>query len=385
MNNENILIVEDEKIIALDLQRRLERFGYSVIGMASDGAEAIALARERSPDIILMDIMLAGSMDGIEAAKQIKARFQIPVIFLTAYTDEKTLERAKEVEPFGYILKPFKERELYTTIDIALYKNSIDKKLRKQERLFSAILHSINDGIIATDTDLSIQFMNKIAEEITGWDEAAAKGRHAAGVLSVRDQKTQRDLLVTLPAKLEGKPYFFTEATVRNALGRTLLVDGSITRIHEKENESEGFLITLRDITEIKRMSETIDYQASHDTLTGLSNREELTYSLGELLAAIKATDARHALLVIDVDRFKAINDTCGATAGDELLRQIASHVQANVSRADLSARIGGDEFAIILKDCEPEDSITSRGASCPPSRPASSRGRTPSSPSPSR
>ena len=101
MNNENILIVEDEKIIALDLQRRLERFGYSVVGMASDGAEAIALAKERSPDIILMDIMLAGGMDGIEAAKHIRAQLGIPVIFLTAYTDEKTLERAKEVEPFG--------------------------------------------------------------------------------------------------------------------------------------------------------------------------------------------------------------------------------------------------------------------------------------------
>ena len=184
------MIVEDEKIIALDLQRRLERFGYSVIGMASDGAEAIALARERSPDIILMDIMLAGSMDGIEAAKQIRAQLAIPVIFLTAYTDEKTLERAKEVEPFGYILKPFKERELYTTIDIALYKNSIDKKLRKQERLFSAILHSINDGIIATDTEMAVGFMNKVAEGITGWTEAAAKGRHAAGILSILDQRT---------------------------------------------------------------------------------------------------------------------------------------------------------------------------------------------------
>ncbi|HOX33343.1 MAG TPA: response regulator, partial [Spirochaetales bacterium] len=115
MNNERILIVEDEKIIALDLQRRLERFGYSVVGMASDGMEAVALAKERAPDIILMDIMLAGGMDGIEAAGQIRDRYGVPVIFLTAYTDEKTLERAKEVEPFGYILKPFKERELYTT------------------------------------------------------------------------------------------------------------------------------------------------------------------------------------------------------------------------------------------------------------------------------
>jgi diguanylate cyclase (GGDEF)-like protein/PAS domain S-box-containing protein len=358
MNNENILIVEDEKIIALDLQRRLERFGYSVIGMASEGAEAIALARERSPDIILMDIMLSGPMDGIEAAKQIRSQLGIPVIFLTAFTDEKTLERAKEVEPFGYILKPFKERELYTTIDIALYKNTIDKKLRKQERLFSAILHSINDGIIATDIEMAVGFMNKVAEGITGWTEAAAKGRHAAGILSILDQRTQRMLLASVPHNVDEKPFFFNEAVIKNAIGQTLLVDGSITRIHEKENEADGFLITLRDITEMKRMSETIDYQASHDSLTGLSNREEFSFALNELLASLRTSDARHALVVIDVDRFKAINDTCGTMAGDELLRQIASHVQANISRKDISARIGGDEFAIILKDCEPEDSI---------------------------
>jgi diguanylate cyclase (GGDEF)-like protein/PAS domain S-box-containing protein len=358
MNNENILIVEDEKIIALDLQRRLERFGYSVVGMASEGQEAVSLARERSPDIILMDIMLAGSMDGIEAARQIRLQLGIPVIFLTAYTDEKTLERAKEVEPFGYILKPFKERELYTTIDIALYKNSIDKKLRKQERLFSAILHSINDGIIAVDTEMAVSFMNSVAERITGWSEAAAKGRHAAGVLSLQDQRTQREILGFSPPDVDDKPLFFTEALIKNASGADLLVDGSITRIHEKENEADGFLIALRDVTEIKRMSETINYQASHDNLTGLSNREEFSYLLHELLVNLRKSEEQHALLVIDIDRFKAINDTCGTMAGDELLRQIASHVQANISRRDVSARIGGDEFAIILKDCDPEDSI---------------------------
>jgi diguanylate cyclase (GGDEF)-like protein/PAS domain S-box-containing protein len=358
MNNENILIVEDEKIIALDLQRRLERFGYSVVGMAGDGPEAISLARERTPDIILMDIMLAGSMDGIEAARQIRAQLGIPVIFLTAYTDEKTLERAKEVEPFGYILKPFKERELYTTIDIALYKNSIDKKLRKQERLFSAILHSINNGIIATDRDLTVSFMNKVAESITGWNEAAAKGRHVAGILSLQDQRTQREILAGAPPNVDEKPFFFSEAIVKNAIGQTLLVDGSITRIHETKNESDGFLITLRDITEIKRMSDTIDYQASHDNLTGLANREEFSFALNELLVGLRTTDRSHALLVIDIDRFKAINDTCGTMAGDELLRQIAAHVQANISRKDISARIGGDEFAIILRDCEPDDSV---------------------------
>jgi diguanylate cyclase (GGDEF)-like protein/PAS domain S-box-containing protein len=296
-------------------------------------------------------------MDGIEASKQIRSRLGIPVIFLTAYTDEKTLERAKEVEPFGYILKPFKERELYTTIDIALYKNSIDKKLRKQERLFSAILHSINDGIVATDTDLAVSFMNKVAEEITGWREGAAKGRHAATVLSLRDLRSQKDILAQGPPNVDERPFFFSEAVINNAQGQTVIVDGSVTRIHEKENTADGFLFALRDITELKRMSETINYQASHDSLTGLSNREEFSYKLNELLRELRSSDSHHALLVIDIDRFKAVNDTCGAMAGDELLRQVAANIQANISRRDISARIGGDEFAIILQDCEPEDS----------------------------
>jgi len=358
MNNERILIVEDEKIIALDLQRRLERFGFSVVGMAASGSEAIDLAKDREPDIILMDIRLEGEMDGIEASKRIRAKYAIPVIFLTAYTDEKTLDRAKEVEPFGYILKPFKERELYTTIDIALYKNSIDKKLRKQERLFSAMLHSINDGIIATDTELTVSFMNSVAEEITGWSEASAKGRNIGGVVPILDQRTQKELLSGWIPNVDEKPYFFSEALVKNARGRSVLVDGSITRIHEKENASEGYLLTLRDITEMKRMSETINYQASHDSLTGLSNREEFSFKLGEILASLKTSGERHALLVIDIDRFKVINDTCGSMAGDELLRQIASHIQSNIARRDISARIGGDEFAIILQDCDPEDSV---------------------------
>ena len=362
MNNEKILIVEDEKIIALDLQRRLERFGYSVVGMASDGDEAITAAREREPDIILMDIMLAGPMDGIEASKRIRAELDIPVIFLTAYTDEKTLERAKEVEPFGYILKPFKERELYTTIDIALYKNSIDKRLRAQERLFSAILHSINDGIISTDTDLNVSFMNSVAEDLLGWEEKDAKGKRVSELLALSDARTGQDILSSGPLPVADRPFFFSEERIKNPKGKEFLVDGSVTRLHAKENDTEGFVIALRDVTEIKRMSETIDYQASHDNLTGLSNREEFSLRLEELLKSTRITQKQHALLVLDIDRFKAVNETCGALAGDELLRQVAAHIQANVARGDISARINGDEFAIILMNCELDDGANAAG-----------------------
>jgi diguanylate cyclase (GGDEF)-like protein/PAS domain S-box-containing protein len=357
MNNEKILIVEDEKVIALDIQRRLERYGYSVVGMASEGPEAIAVVGERSPDIILMDIELPGPMNGIETAKKIRALYGTPVIFLTAYSEPSLIEQAKEAEPFGYILKPFKERELLTTIDIALYKNDMDKRLRRQEQLFSAILHSINEGIVATDTDFRVSFMNPVAETLCGWKEETARGQRASGIVPLFDLETRQELLSSGPPLVSDRPFFFTEAQVRSKSGELVLVDGSVSKIREQSNDSEGFVITLRDITEMKRMSETISYQASHDILTGLSNREEFSYKLSELLKGARASTSTHALLIIDIDRFKAVNDTLGGLAGDELLRQVAAHIQANVSRRDVSARVGGDEFAIILMDCDLEDS----------------------------
>ena len=356
MNNERILIVEDEKIIALDLQRRLEHFGYRVVGMANDGLEAIAMAGEIQPDIILMDIHFPGTPDGIDAAREIKRKHNIPIIFLTAYSDEKTLERAKQVEPVGYICKPFKERELYSTIDIALYKHAIDQKLQKQERLFSAILHSVNEAIIATDVDMTINFLNPAAEAIVGLSGTEAQGLKVSDILSIEGARSSLDSFDIRP---EGnRAFLFDNILIRNTKGKSIVADGSVTRINQKENDTEGYVVTLRDMTELKRLSDTISYQASHDNLTGLANREEFTMRLEEALGTFSNGNEGHVLLVIDVDRFKAVNDTCGPLAGDELLRQLAAHIQANISRRDISARIGGDEFAIILRDCGIDDGI---------------------------
>ena len=116
MTNAQILVVEDEGIIAKDIQNILKSMGYAVPAIASSGEGAIKKAAETFPDLVLMDIVLGGHMDGVEAAEQIRDRFDIPVVYLTAYADNKTLQRAKITEPYGYILKPFSERELHTTI-----------------------------------------------------------------------------------------------------------------------------------------------------------------------------------------------------------------------------------------------------------------------------
>ncbi|MBC7096130.1 MAG: response regulator, partial [Methanobacteriales archaeon] len=110
----SVMIVEDENIVAMDIKQRLEMLGYKVTATVATGEEAIELAEKTRPDVILMDIVLKGEVDGIEAAEEIRRRFKIPIIYITAYSDKKTLERAKVTEPFGYIIKPFEDKELHS-------------------------------------------------------------------------------------------------------------------------------------------------------------------------------------------------------------------------------------------------------------------------------
>ncbi len=126
-----ILIVEDERILAADLEDRLKSMGYEVCARASSGEQAVELSAEKDPDLILMDIQLEGKMDGIQAASIIKERLDLPIVYLTAFSDEQTLNRAKVAEPFGYLLKPFQPRELRSTIEMALYKADMEKQLKQ--------------------------------------------------------------------------------------------------------------------------------------------------------------------------------------------------------------------------------------------------------------
>lgn len=133
MESPKILVVEDENIVALDIKNRLKKLGYSVPSIASTGEEAVKKAEITSSDLVLMDIMLKGDMDGIEAAEKIRELYDIPVIYLTAYADDKILERAKLTQPYGYISKPFKEKDLRTNIEMALHKHKMEKTEEKNK------------------------------------------------------------------------------------------------------------------------------------------------------------------------------------------------------------------------------------------------------------
>jgi PAS domain S-box-containing protein len=147
MNSCRILVVEDEAVVALDIQDRLAGMGYQLAGLTSSGEQALALIEQQRPNLVLMDIRLGGSMDGIAAAEEIRRRFHLPVVFLTAFSEDATLDRAKLTEPFGYILKPFHDRELKSTIEIALYKHRADEEIRRMNRLYNVLSH-VNQAVV---------------------------------------------------------------------------------------------------------------------------------------------------------------------------------------------------------------------------------------------
>ncbi|HEY9653750.1 MAG TPA: response regulator [Coleofasciculaceae cyanobacterium] len=152
-----VLIVEDERIIACNIRESLESLGYVVLAIAASGEKAIEKATQLQPDLVLMDIQLKGNMDGIEAAEQIWNNLSIPVLYVTGHSDKKTMERATITAPFGYILKPVQEQELYVAIKIALQRH-------EREQLLSAILKRMGDGVILVKAQNRIQFLNPVAE-----------------------------------------------------------------------------------------------------------------------------------------------------------------------------------------------------------------------------
>jgi two-component system cell cycle sensor histidine kinase/response regulator CckA len=194
MEKKRIFIVEDENIVSLDMKKRLEKLGYEVPGIASSGEEAVHLVLEMRPDLVLMDIKLAGKMDGVEAAKEILKSLSVPIVYITAYAENTTLKRAKITEPFGYILKPFEERELHINIEIALYRHMLQNIVKEREQLLYTTLQSIDDAVVVTDIEDNIQFFNPKAVLFTGVAKENAMGRKLAEVVTIVDTAADRTL-----------------------------------------------------------------------------------------------------------------------------------------------------------------------------------------------
>ncbi|MFQ6043066.1 MAG: response regulator, partial [Candidatus Poribacteria bacterium] len=254
-----ILVVEDESIVAKDIQKSLQILNYDVCAVVSSGKEAIEKVKENYPDLVLMDIVLKGKMDGVEAAKEIRNNFNVPVVYLTAHADERTLERAKITEPFGYIIKPFEDRDLRTAIEMALDKHGMEKRLKESEEWLSTILRSIGDAVIATDTEGLVKFMNPIAQDLTGWKQEYATGRSLEDVLHIVNEKTGEKIENPVTKVVqENVVISFNDAVLIAKDGTEKPIADSGAPIKDDKGNIIGVVLVFRDITERKKMEEEL-------------------------------------------------------------------------------------------------------------------------------
>ncbi|MCJ7811936.1 response regulator, partial [bacterium] len=269
MNKIKILVAEDENIIALEIKNRLEKMGYEVPALVSTKKEIIEKVSDLQPDLVLMDIMLNGHMDGVEAAEDIRARFDIPVVYLTAYSDENTLQRAKITEPYGFILKPLDERELHNTIEIAIYKHKMEQKVRENERRFYTTLKSIGDAVITTDIKGGITFMNSVAEELTGWKQNEAVGKSVETTFNIINAKTGLSSQNPVTTVLQ-KGFVFKlldNSILVSREGRETFIDDSAAPIKDEKDKILGVVLVFRDITERRKLEEHIRQSQKMDAV----------------------------------------------------------------------------------------------------------------------
>jgi PAS domain S-box-containing protein len=256
-----VLIVEDEYLIALDIESELIKAGYQVEGPCASAAEAMVTIASERPDVILMDIRIKGDMDGIETARRVTSEYDIPVVFLTAHSDSGTVTRARESEPFGYLPKPFHPGSVVATIEIALNKHNLERELRDYKSKLAAIVGTIGDGLIVTDQNSTIRFMNPAAEEITGWSMSDARDLPVSEVLPIVDPVSGVELDDLVPFVIASEEAAAIpagmQATARGS--RKYPVEGHLAP-SAKELQNGGCLITFRDLS--KRVED--DAEASH-------------------------------------------------------------------------------------------------------------------------
>jgi PAS domain S-box-containing protein len=297
MKNQGILIVEDEAIIALNIKADLEMRGYNVVKVVANGPDAVHAADEYSPDLILADIMIDGEMDGIDAVIEIQKNHDIPVIYLTAHSEEHTLQRAKSTRPYGYILKPVNLNELYSSIDIALYKYTMEQRLIESEKRYRNLIESVNDVIYATDDSGIITYVSPQIEELTGYKVTDVVGKEYSDFICDEDRENSMKHF----QKIRGA------SAIRAGEYRIIIKDGSLRWVQASsrpvfsDGTFNGMRGVLTDVTDKKNAEESLKVfkaiiENSNESIAVCNNNGTLVYfnAAFERLFDVKPDDAKN-------------------------------------------------------------------------------------------
>lgn len=362
----SLLVIEDYADTIELIERVLgPRFE---IEHATDGESGLEAWKARHHDLVLMDVMLP-KMSGSTVLKEMLEidPFQ-SVVMMTAYGSAERASKLMLQGAADFISKPFRAEQLRRVCEIAVQREdfliSNEQFAQRQEALYreteraQVLVQSLGEGVITTDLDGNVEYMNPMAEKICRVALPEIKGQSFNALLRVFNrvsglpEESPVELSMKTGLVVEGS----SEVVFRLANGEELMLDHTASPIHSRSGEVIGVVMVFRDTTSMQLLQEKLAYQASYDMVTGLLNRNEFEKRLAHAIQLIKVDGVQHALCYIDLDQFKLVNDTCGHSAGDMLLRHIADLLMAQVRRSrDTFARFGGDEFVLLLENCPME------------------------------
>lgn len=367
-----VFVVDDDRAVRDSIALLLSAEGIAAESYATAEAFLEAYQEER-PGCLVLDIRMPG-MGGLELQQVLAGRqIQLPVLFITGHGDVPMAGRAFRAGAFDFIEKPFNNELLLGRVREAIVSDlqqrrehsgnavaELDEKRIEENQRAAVTLHAIGEAVITTDASGVVEYLNPMAERLTGWASAEACGLPVERIFNVIDEQSRAPAENLLSRCLQQEPAVKAEqhTLLVNRHGAELAIEETIAPIRTGQGELLGAVIVFKDVTQQRSLTMELRHRAEHDALTGLVNRREFEKRLGHAIAASKTHGANNALCYLDLDQFKAINDSVGHAAGDELLRQIATVMMAQVRDRDTLARLGGDEFALLLTNCPIEKAL---------------------------
>jgi len=254
MKSARVMVVEDEALVGMQIKEGLETRGYAVPVVALSGEEALEKLADTEPDLVVMDIRLRGGMNGVEAARRIRQTFDIPIIYLTAYSDDETLKQAQATEPYGFVLKPYDERALHAAVQMALFKAERKRETEERERWIASVPDNIHDALIVSDAKGTIKFLNPAAEALLHIDRKDVIDRRLPEILSLKNPLTRQRIPFPVSGPLvEGRSSKQGDSLLIAAGGREKQVECSISPLRDAANTLFGLIFVFRDLTEERR------------------------------------------------------------------------------------------------------------------------------------